>query len=77
MHKSGACIFVLVVPFCGLKAFAEQVRRLDEERACVAAEAGDELGCEGVRARVVQIVVVAGVEGGPRTRRPAKQCLRS
>ena len=60
-----------------LKPLADQVRHLDEERARVAAEAGDELGRERVRAVVVQIVVVTGVERGARARRPAKQRLRS
>ena len=60
-----------------LETLADQVRGLDEERAGVAAEAGDELGCEWVRAVVVQIVVVTRIERCARTRRPAKQRLRS
>ena len=57
------------------KTLSDQVRRFDKERAGVAAEAGDDLACEGVQAVVVQIVVVTRVEGCPGARRPAQQCL--
>ena len=60
-----------------LKALADQVRRLDKEGACVAAEAGHDLLRERMQAVVVQIVVVTRVESRSGTRRPAKQCLRS
>src|SRR5688500_868204 len=60
-----------------LEALADQVRHLDEECPCVAAETGNELRRKRVAAVVVQIVVVTGVERCPGAGRPAKQRLRS
>ena len=59
------------------EASADQVRHFYEDRARVATKAGHDLRGERVTAVVVQIVVVARVESRPRTRGPAKQCLRS
>ena len=60
-----------------LEAFPNEIRRLDKERARVATEAGDDLGCERMGTGIVQIIVVTGVERGAGTRRPAKQRLRT
>ena len=60
-----------------LETTPEQVRHLDEERARVPTKAGYELGRERVAAVVVQVIIVAGIESRSRTRRPAKQRLRS
>src|SRR5918997_4407253 len=57
------------------EALAEEVGHLDEEGAAVAAEAGFERAVEGVEAVAVEVVVVAGVEGRPRIRRPAEEEL--
>ena len=59
------------------EAAANQVRHLYEDRSRVAAEAGNDLLRERMAAVVVEIVVVAGVKSRARTRRPAKQRLRS
>src|ERR1044071_1425650 len=57
-----------------LEALSEEIRHLDEERAPVAAEAGDDLAANRVEA-VIQIVIVAGVEGCTGVRRPTQEEL--
>ena len=59
------------------KALPNQVRRLDKERACVAAEAGYDLLREWMQTVVVQVVVVSRIECRAGARRPTKQRLRS
>ena len=60
-----------------LEPAANEVRHLNEDRARVATEAGNDLAREWMAAVVVQIVVVTRVKSRARTRRPAEQRLRS
>src|SRR5215831_9821499 len=57
------------------EALAKQVRQLNEERPAVAVKARLELSGKWIAGVVVQIVVVAHIEGGPRIRRVTKQQL--
>src|SRR5215213_9231412 len=59
-----------------LEALTEEVRHLDEEGAAVAAEPGLEQPAHGAEAVAVHVVVVTGVEGRPRVRRPREEELR-
>jgi len=55
-----------------LKTLPNQVRHLDEKRPCVSTKTGEELSRKRVPAVVVQVVVVACIKSGARTRRPAE-----
>lgn len=57
------------------EALSEEIRSLDEERPPVAAHARRQLTRDRILKVVLHVVVVAGVESGARTWRPAKQQL--
>ena len=58
-----------------LETLAEKVGRADEECSAVSCQAGLSLICEGIKAVVIEIVVIAGVKGSSRVWAPAKKEL--
>ena len=56
------------------EAVSKQVRHFDEQSATVAAETRDD-GATNRIETVIQVVVIAGIKGGTRIRRPAQQEL--
>src|SRR6185503_14267009 len=63
--------------FLLLETASYEIRRLDEERAAVAAEAWDDFIREWMGRCVVQIVVVSNIESSAGTWSPTEQRLRS
>ena len=56
-------------------AASYQIRRLDEEGAPIAAEAGFQLACKRAETVARQVIVVTDVKRRARIGRPAKQKL--